>query len=119
VAMGSYRLTLERIRGRRPEDEQLISEAFLQQFGKGSVPDPDPAKYPAPEKIREVFDRVYRQGLEETARLDDADLDNTVLKPHSLIKTKLQSLWYCAHHEMIHAGQIALVRRLLGHNPAW
>jgi uncharacterized damage-inducible protein DinB len=119
VAMAQYRLALERIRGHRPEDEQLIPEAILKQFGKGSTPEPDPSRNPSVESIRAVFDRVYQQALAETAVIAESDLDNPVLKPHPLIKTKIQSLWYCAHHEMIHAGQIALVRRLLGHAPAW
>jgi uncharacterized damage-inducible protein DinB len=119
LAMAEYRLCLERIRGRRADDEQLISEEFLKLFGKGSEPAADPAKYPSASEIRAVFDRVHQRVLEETADVPDADLDNPVLKPHPLLQTKLQALFYCPNHEMIHAGQIALVRRFLGHGPAW
>jgi len=30
-----------------------------------------------------------------------------------------EALFWCAHHEMIHAGQVALRRRLLGQPPLW
>jgi len=42
-------------------------------------------------------------------------LDKPPLKPLSLAKTKLWSLLWCAQHEMVHAGQIGLLRRLLGY----
>jgi len=119
LAFAEYRLALLRIRGTRLEDEQLLPTWFLKQFGKDSVPDPDPAKHPAPERIRAVFDRVHERTMVETADIPDADLDQPIVPSHPLVKTKLEVLWYCSQHEMIHAGQIALVRRLLGYAPVW
>lgn len=119
LAMAEYRLALERIRGRRPEDEQLISDAFLQQFGKESKPDADPRLYPSPAEIRSVFDRVREQAIRELRDLPEAELDQPVLKPHPLFTTKLGALLWCPQHEMLHAGQIGLLRRLLGHPPIW
>jgi uncharacterized damage-inducible protein DinB len=119
IAMAEYRLLLERIRGRRPDDAELISDEFLKLFGKGSEPIAEPSHYPAPPAIRAVFDRVHQRALDEIADLADDELDRPILKPHSLIQTKIQALFYCPNHEMIHAGQIALVRRFLGHPPAW
>ena len=45
LAMAEYRLTLERIRGRRPEDESLIPDEFLRHFARESIPNPDPSRY--------------------------------------------------------------------------
>src|SRR4051812_45176589 len=59
IATAQYRLCLVRTRGPRPEDEQLIPQAFVKQFVYGSVVDPDPSKYPTPAEIRATFDRVY------------------------------------------------------------
>jgi hypothetical protein len=39
--------------------------------------------------------------------------------PHPFAKTKLLALLWCANHEMLHAGQIGLLRRLLGCPPMW
>jgi hypothetical protein len=119
LAMAQYRLSLERIRGPRAEDSALISEAFLRLFARESVPVPDPKKYPSAVEIRAVFDRVYQQALRELRTVDEQDLDESVLKPHLLAKTKLESLLWCAQHEAVHAGQIGLLRRLLGQPPVW
>jgi hypothetical protein len=119
LAMAEYRLALERIRGPRPEDGNLISDEFLKTFGRQSVPEADAGKYPSAADIRAVFDRVHHQALEELRTLDESELDKPVLKPHQLAKTKLWSLLWCAQHEAIHAGQIGLLRRQLGYAPLW
>jgi uncharacterized damage-inducible protein DinB len=36
-----------------------------------------------------------------------------------LAQTKRASLLWCAQHELVHAGQIGLLRRLLGYPPLW
>jgi hypothetical protein len=51
--------------------------------------------------------------------LAEAELDQTVPHPHPFATTKLLALLWCAHHEMLHAGQIGLLRRLLGYPPIW
>jgi hypothetical protein len=119
LAMGQYRLALERIRGSLPEDGNLISNAFLGLFARDSVPDADAGKYPSATEFRSVFDRVHEQVLRELATLDESELDKPLLKSHPLAKTKLESLLWCAHHEMLHAGQIGLLRRQLGYRPLW
>lgn len=119
LAMADYRLLLERMRGARPEDEALISAAFLEQFGRGSQPDPDPAKYPEPAAIRATLDRVRQQALRELAAVPDAELDLPPHKPHPLFTTRFGALSWCSHHEMLHAGQIGLLRRQLGATWIW
>jgi hypothetical protein len=119
LAFAEYRLALERIRGQRPEDANLIAESFLQTFGRDSTADPDPARYPTPEEIRTVFDRVHERVLAELPGVPDGTLDDAPLRPHQLCKTKLECLHWCSHHEAVHAGQIGLIRRLLGYPPIW
>ncbi len=119
LAMAQYRLALLRLRGERPGDGELISESFIKTFGAKSVPDPDPAKYPSVPEIRAVFDRVHARLLAELTGFPDSELDSAPPLPHPLAKTKLECLTWCAHHEGIHAGQIGLVRRMLGHPPQW
>jgi hypothetical protein len=117
LAFAEYRLALWRIRDQRPDDGQLFSPEFTCLFGPGSVPDPDPTKYPTQTEIRAVLDRVHGQVLRELTSLNDAQLDQPVPHPSPFAKTKLQALMWCAHHEMLHCGQIGLLRRLLGHPP--
>ena len=117
LAFAEYRMALWRIRGRQAHDDALLSQEFVRLFGAGSVPDADPNKYPSQAEIRARFDRVHEQVLGELPGLEEADLDQPVVNPHPLAKTKLQALLWCAHHEMLHAGQIGLLRRQLGHAP--
>jgi len=117
LAFAEYRLALWRIRGPKPEDANLVSEQHLQLFGPASAPDADPSKYPNQAEIRAVFDRVHEHVVRELRGLDDNDLDQPVLHPHPFAKTKLQALLWCGHHEMLHAGQIGLLRRQLGYPP--
>jgi hypothetical protein len=119
IAFAEYRLALWRIRGPQPQDNGLFSQEFLRLFGPNSVPDADPAKHPAPAEIRAVLDRVHEQVLRELPGLDEAELDQPVPHPHPFAKTKLLALLWCAHHEMLHAGQIGLLRRHLGYPPMW
>lgn len=119
LAMAQYRMGMDRIRGPRPEDAALISEDFLRHFGRDSTPDPDPSKYPSPGEIRAVFDRVHRQLLRELPGLPESELDAPLVKTHSKVNTKLGALLWCGQHEMVHAGQIGLLRRLLGYPPLW
>jgi len=117
LAAAEYYLTLQRIRGRKEGDAELISDDLLKQFGKGSVPDADPDKYPSPEEIRGVFGRVHKQAVRELEELPEAVLDEPTDKPHPLFSTKFGALAFCSQHEMLHAGQIGLLRRLLGSAP--
>jgi hypothetical protein len=119
LAFAEYRLALWRIRGAQPEDDQLIPAEFVRLFGAESVPDADPARYPAQVAIRAVLDRVHERVLGELPGLSEAELDQPVPHPHPFAKTKLRALLWCAHHEMVHAGQIGLLRRQLGHPPLW
>jgi uncharacterized damage-inducible protein DinB len=119
IAFAEYRLVLDRFRGPRLDDANLISDEFLRHFGRESVPEPDPARNPNVDEIRAVLASVHRQTLAELAEFPDAGLDEPPLKPHSLCKTKGECLRWCSHHEMLHAGQIALIRRLLGAKPLW
>jgi hypothetical protein len=119
LAMAEYRLALERVRGRQPGDERLIAETFVMHFGRDSKPDPDPAANPSPAEIRHVFDQVHRQVLHELPSLVEEELAAAPLKPHPRFTTKLGGLFWCAQHELIHAGQIGLLRRLRGGAPLW
>jgi uncharacterized damage-inducible protein DinB len=47
------------------------------------------------------------------------ELDQPVPHPHPFATTKLKALLWCAHHEMLHAGQIGLLRHHLGYPPMW
>jgi hypothetical protein len=117
LAMAEYMLALVRMRGKRPEDEGLISKPFLRMFLKGTRPESDRAKYPPVTEIRRVLDGVHQQVLAELPHFNVEELQIQVPEPYAVFDTKLGSLFFCASHEMLHAGQIGLLRRLLGKAP--
>jgi hypothetical protein len=118
TAMAEYRLCLERLRPRTPADEALISDCFLKSFSRESIPGPA-SEYPPAAEIKSVLDRVHARVLEELPNYPDADLDILPLKPHPLFTTRIISLRYAPMHEMIHCGQSAMLRRMLGQKPIW
>ena len=73
----------------------------------------------APQELRAVLDRVHVEALKLLPTLTEAELDQPVDKPPPVFTTKLGALLWCAQHEMPHAGQIGLLRRLFGKPPLW
>ncbi len=119
LAFAQFRLVLERVRGVRPEDESLICPVFIRMFGRDSVADPDPSKYQPMAEIRASFDRIHERLLANLPLVPDSSLELPPLTPHRLCRTRIECLRWCAAHEMVHAGQIALLRRLFGQRPIW
>lgn len=117
IAFSEYRLSLWRIRGERPGDDALFSPKFKRLFGADSVPQADSTF--SPDELRSVLDRVHEQVLRELPGLNEAELNLPVRHPHPFATTKLRALLWYAQHEMLHAGQIGLLRRHLGYPPMW
>jgi hypothetical protein len=117
LAVAQYNLCLRRVRGRIAADESLISDRFIDCFKLGSQPVPLPANNPPLAEIHRVFDGVLNQALSELQGRSDAELDVPVEQPHPVFQTKLEAIEYAPPHELVHAGQIALLRRLMGKPP--
>lgn len=117
LAMAEYGLCLFRQRGRADVDRELLPRGFVKMYGKGSTPDRDPEKNLTASEIRSVFERVHEQSCLEIAGYSEASLNEPIDMPYAVYPTKLGSLFFCSHHEMLHAGQIGLLRRLLGNEP--
>ncbi len=117
LASSEYRLCLERLRPRTAEDESLMPDGFLKMFGREALP-AAVTGYTA-EDIRTIAARVHARVMAELPSYPDGDLDLPPLKPHPLFSTRLAGLRYAPLHDMIHCGQIAMIRRLLGLPPIW
>lgn len=119
LAVAEYRLCMERIRGRAPAEEALIANDFLSLFGRDSQPCAESSQYPAPSEILRVLVAVHAQVQREVPTWSQEEWDAPVAMPHSQFNTRIGALFWCARHEMVHAGQIALLRRQLGNPPLW
>ncbi|MCA9036240.1 MAG: DinB family protein [Planctomycetaceae bacterium] len=117
LAMAMYGLCLFRMRGRAEVDLDLMSSSFRKKFTKGTTPDFDPSGNPPISEIRSVFDRVYEQAMTELPGFTEEQLDEPIDMPYTAFPNKFGGLLFCSHHEMLHAGQIGLIRRSLGRMP--
>lgn len=117
LAMAEYGLCLYRMRGRQAADLELMTGSFRKQFSRGTVPEADSSKYPPAAEIRETLDRVHAQVQKESLSFTPEQLKEPVDMPYAVEATKLGGLLFCSHHEMLHAGQLGLLRRLLGKTP--
>jgi hypothetical protein len=118
LARSEYRLCLVRLRPRTTADAELISDEVLELFATNTVPT-SPSNFLSAADIRSVFDRVHDRVMNELANYPDAELDLPPLEPHPYLPTRIAALRYAPLHEMIHCGQIALIRRMLGYPPIW
>ena len=112
-------LCLNRIRGPLPIDDEIYHPDIRKPFSRTSDPSADASLYPAPARIRELLDRVHAHVLAEIPKYDEALLSEPLAAPHRICRTKGDCLIWAPRHELIHAGQIALLRRQLGHKPQW
>jgi DinB superfamily len=117
LSVAQYRLCLERIRGRVAADDDMMPVAYLERFMLSSQPVAGTANNPPIAEIERVFDGVHQLSLTELAERTDEDMDVPLEQPRPLFRTKLGAVEWCAQHEFVHAGQIALLRRLMGKAP--
>ncbi len=114
IAMAEYGLALFRQRGRKPEDMELMSGTFRKQFSRGSIAEVEAAKCPSPAEIRQTFEGVHTQVLLEVPTFTEEQLNQPCDPPTVGLPTNMGALLLCPMHEMVHAGQIGLIRRLMG-----
>ena len=117
LAFAEYGLMLFRQRGRRTEDAELMSGRFRKTFAKGTIPSSDRSLYPTRQEILDTLQRVHVQAFTELSKFDDAELDQEIDRPWSTFNTRYGALLFAGDHEMLHAGQIGLLRRLMGKSP--
>ena len=117
LAMAQYGLLLFRQRGRSTDDSSLMSSSFRKKFSRGTTVSRDPEFYPPVADILNVFHAIYDQSMSELVEYPLDQLNDPVDDPYAAYPTKLGCLLFCVHHEMLHAGQIGLLRRLLAKVP--
>ena len=117
LAVAEYGLCLFRIRGRGPDDTRLMPSTFRKTFSRGTIPRTQRDANPEPAEIRKVFDAVHEEAMRLLAQVGAGSLSKPVEMPYSVEPTQLGGLFFCSAHEMLHAGQIGAIRRLLGKEP--
>ncbi len=91
---------------------------FRELFGMGSQPTDDPTKYPSPETMLHHMRDRRATLLDVVGQLSEADLERPMPKGAPAFLSDFASLLeMMSWHEGIHAGQLTVVRRALGHKP--
>jgi hypothetical protein len=116
IAMAQYALTLLRVRGKEPEDQEFITNSFFKFFKKGTAAQPADAG-PSLDEIKTTFTAIYDRALSESPEYSSELLSESLPEPYFGTPTKLGSVLFASHHEMLHAGQIGVIRRLMGKEP--
>ena len=119
ISIAHYRLGIAFLREPKPEDAAWVPANYRELFGRDSTPQADPSIYPTPAQILATLDEINRHVVAEISQLTDADLNRPVLQTHRFLRTVNEALFWCSRHESVHAGQIALLRRLHGLRPQW
>lgn len=117
LAVSQYGLLMFRIRGRRPDDLDLIPGRFRKAYGRSSVPSPDASNQPTPAQLLERLGQVHEQAMAEIADVPPDVLLEPVEMPYAAYPIKLGAVLFCPLHEQIHSGHLGLIRRSLGLEP--
>lgn len=96
-----------------------MDDGFAAHFPIGGpVPSVGEHAYPSISEIRKQFDRMQELTLSAVAGLSDGKLAEAAFgaegKPHPHYGTVAGAISHMARHEAFHAGQLAMIRRLLG-----
>lgn len=117
IAMAEYGLMLFRQRGRADVDFDLMPSKFRKTFAKGSVATGERSDYPSPAEILAQLSKIHQQVLLEVPNFSESDLDQALDPPHAAYATRFGAMIMAAHHEMLHCGQIGMLRRMMGKPP--
>jgi len=117
LTVSQYGLLMFRIRGRQPEDLELIPGKFRKAYSRKSVPGADSDSQPSAEELLARMSRVYDLALAELDQVSPDVLLEEIDLPWAAWPIKLGAILFCPLHEHIHAGQIGIIRRALGLDP--
>ena len=93
-------------------------EGYGARFGMGSQPVNRPEEYPPPEDVLETMRERRRMLLAVLGNLSDEDLSRPTPPGSPDFLPDFAAVFEMANwHEAMHAGQLTVARRALGHKP--
>ena len=104
--------------------ENLLPEGWHGKFGIGSKPDADAGGYPSKDEILAHMEKVHAAAVAyvESLTPDDLDrrppgIDHLPERAQEMFSTIGKCIYHHVGHACAHAGQITMLRRLLGKQP--
>lgn len=99
-------------------DKAISLEGFAPRFGMGSQPTNQPDQYPPPEQVLTTMRERRTKLLGVLDSLTDEDLAKKTPAGAPEFLPDVASVFEMAiWHEGLHAGQLSVTRRALGHEP--
>lgn len=101
-------------------NQSILVESFSKHFAIGGpVPSAREHSYPSIENVLATMADVHEQTCAAVRHMSDALLAEPAFaadgkSPHPHYADKRGAIAHCNRHEAFHAGQIAMIRRLLG-----
>jgi uncharacterized damage-inducible protein DinB len=96
----------------------LPLDGWSSRFGMGSQPTDHPAEYPPPETVLATMRERRAELLQVLSQLSEEDLAKKTPAGAPEFLPDLASVFELAiWHEGLHAGQLSVTRRALGHQP--
>lgn len=117
LSVSQYGLLMFRMRGRKPEDLELVPGPFRKAYSRQSTPNTDASRQPSADELLERLATIHKLALTELSDIEPDVLLQPVDMPYTAWPIKLGAILFCPMHEQIHAGQIGLLRRSLGLDP--
>jgi hypothetical protein len=117
LAVAEYGLMLFRQRGRAEGDLDLMPGWLRKKFSRGTSAVSAEETGVRPEELLDILDKIHKQAMLEAASLPASSLGESTDMPYAVHPLRLGALMFCPLHESIHAGQIGMLRRLLGKAP--
>lgn len=114
IVVAQYGLTLAAVRGRHPEDAEWLPKGYAKMFGRESTPQTELSGHPTPDELRAALDTVHDHVISGLQSVEPDVFDDKPEWEVPMCATKLEAVHFCALHEMVHAGQIGMLRRMLG-----
>jgi hypothetical protein len=103
---------------KRVADKGIDKPDYAAKFGRGSQATGNPADYPPADEVVSFMRGRRKLVMEEVAKFTDADLPKPLPQGFPPFLPDFGQLFaFFAWHEGMHAGQISMIRRALGHPP--
>lgn len=99
-------------------DQVRPVEGYRERFGVGSHPSRDPSAYPPPQDVVAYMNERRATLLAILDRLEEAELATPTPPGAPDFLPDFESIFQtAAWHEGLHAGQVTVAHRALGHDP--
>ncbi|MCP4633108.1 MAG: DinB family protein [candidate division Zixibacteria bacterium] len=94
--------------------EVSVPDNYMKLFKRGDEIADDPSVYPPLSELKEKLYSMFTELNDTIVEFSDDDLDNEIEIVPGYKTTIMGSILFLCNHDFYHAGQIAILRKVLG-----